>query len=549
MLRCLRIKNLAVIADLTWELESGFNILTGETGAGKSILIDAFNLLLGERADKTLIRDGADQCLVEAELQPPSTIKGMLDENGIEYEKDSLILRRIFTSQGQNRQFINGSPTTLQTLKKLGDLLVDIHGPHDHQSLLSLEAQRTALDAYGKIDLSEYQNLYREQSKDMEQLEMLKSTETGDLETRLDFLQFQIQEIEKAQLDPDEEADLERNYQIASNGKRIVELGASIHQILGEGEGDDVYSKLEEIERILSEWERLDPSVANLRELNQNALTQLRELSSNAEGIIEETEEDVQRFHEIEERINVLQTLRRKYGSTIPDILSRLEELQNEYNQLAGREENILRLEKIISERDQKLNQFADTLSKKRKKAAPQLAKNITDQLQELGFKKSAFHVQLKLNDHPTLSGKDSIEFLFAPNLGESPRPLRDIASSGEMARVMLAVKTVLAQQDDIPILVFDEVDANVGGETAVTVGKKLRELAKSHQVLCITHLPQVASAGHVHYRVEKNIQSGRTLAQIQRLDKNNRVEEISRMLGGQSKSAQALAKSMLTHK
>ncbi|MFZ5807189.1 MAG: DNA repair protein RecN [Verrucomicrobiota bacterium] len=546
MLRCLRIKNLAVIDDLTWELESGFNILTGETGAGKSILIDAFNLLLGERADKTLIRDGADQCVVEAELRAPRRVKKLLEEHGIESDIDPLILKRIFTSQGQNRQFINGSPTTLQALKKLGDFLVDIHGPHDHQSLLSSEAQRAALDAFGKIDLEKYQQLYREQTFDRAQLEEFKSTESGDWATRLDFLQFQIQEIEQAHLRPEEEEQLEREYQIAAHGQRIVELGENVRQILGEGE-QDVFGKLAFIERLLQEWERLDASATHLRELNQGAIAQLQELSGEVENKIEETQLDVQRFQEIEARVNLLQTLRRKYGATIPDILNKLEELKTEHAQLAGREENIARLEKQIAERQKQLDQIAEKLSLQRKNAAPKLSKNITEQLRELGFKKSDFPIQLRVLPHLAPSGKDTVEFLFAPNPGEGARPLRDIASSGEMARVMLAVKTVLAQQDDIPILIFDEVDANVGGETAVTVGKKLRELANSHQVLCITHLPQVASSGHVHFRVEKNIQSGRTIAQIQRLNKEDRIDELSRMLGGQSKSAHALAKSMLS--
>lgn len=546
MLRCLRIKNLAVIDDLTWELEKGFNILTGETGAGKSILIDAFNLLLGERADKTLIRDGAESCAVEAILDAPASVENFLNEQGIETsDEDGLILKRTFTTQGQNRQFINGSPTTLQILKSLGDLLVDMHGPHDHQSLLSSEAQLAALDAFAKIDLAEYQKLYREQLRDQSQLSELQKAGEHDLQTKLDFLQFQINEIEQANLQPEEEISLEKEYQIASHQRRITEIANGIRQILSEGESD-VYSKLETIERLLQDWEKFDSTASNLRELNQGALTQLRELENEAENLIERTELDASRLHEIEIRLNLIQTLRRKYGSSVPDILSKLEELKAEHHSLVSREETIQKLQSAIQERNTKLEKLSSELTKQRKTVSPKLAADITQQLRQLDFKQSDFSVKLSPQEHLTSTGKDVIEFFFAPNPGESARPLRAIASSGEMARVMLAVKTVLAKQDEIPILIFDEIDANVGGETAVAVGKKLRELAKSHQVLCITHLPQVAASGHTHYRVEKKIKSGRTIASIEQLDKECRVEELSRMLGGQNKSSHALAETLL---
>lgn len=547
MLHCLRIKNLAVIDDLTWELEPGFNILTGETGAGKSILVDAFNLLLGERADKTLIRDGAESCTVEAILDAPAAVANFLAEQGIEpNNEDGLILKRTFTAQSQNRQFINGSPTTLQVLKSLGDFLVDMHGPHDHQSLLSTDAQLAALDSFAKIDLAEYQKFYREQLRDQSQLTELQQAGEHDLQTKLDFLQFQISEIEQANLNPEEESSLEHEYQIASNRRRITEIAGNIRQLLSEGESD-VYGKLEAMERLLQDWEKIDPAAANLRELNQGALTQLRELETEAENLIEQTELDAARLQEIETRINLLQTLRRKYGSNIPDILAKLEELKNEHHLLVSREETIQKLRSAIEERNSKLEKLSNELTKLRKIAAPKLAADITQQLRQLGFKQSDFSIKLSSQNSLASTGKDVVEFFFAPNPGESARPLRAIASSGEMARVMLAVKTVLAKQDKIPILIFDEIDANIGGETAVAVGKKLRELTKSHQVLCITHLPQVAASGNTHYRVEKKIKSGRTMVQIEMLDAEGRVEELSRMLGGQNKSSHALAETLLS--
>ncbi|MFH1067683.1 MAG: DNA repair protein RecN [bacterium] len=545
MLRCLRVKNLAIVEDLTWELESGFNVLTGETGAGKSILIDALNLLLGERADKSLIRDGADSCAVEAVLESPPFLKVFLEQQGIENAgEDGLILKRVFTAQGQNRQFINGSPSTLQTLKALGDFLVDMHGPHDHQSLLSADAQLAALDAFSKLDekLEAYRFLYREHLRDQAQLEELRKTEAGNREERLAFLEFQINEIEQARLLPNEEETLEREHQLASHHRRIMEIGAAVRGILGEGE-QDVHGRLEAVERLLQEWERLDPSAAVLREHNNEAIVRLRELEREAGQRMEQTELDAERLQEMETRLNLIQSLKRKHGA---DIFARLEELKEERDALAGREARIAELEAAIQGRLGKLEQLAAELSRAREKSAPKLGKDITAQLRELSFKQADFSTRLAALSQLTASGKDSVEFLFAPNPGESARPLRAIASSGEMARVMLAVKTVLAAQDRVPILIFDEIDANVGGETAVAVGKKLRKLASAHQVLCITHLPQVAAHGDAHYCVEKKIRNGRTVVVMERLNGDNREEELARMLGGQSQSARALAQAML---
>ncbi|MEM9400430.1 MAG: DNA repair protein RecN [Verrucomicrobiota bacterium] len=548
MLQLLRIKNLAVIEDLTWELGQGFNILTGETGAGKSILIDALSLLLGAKADKGLVRDGADACSVEAGLSHVTHVHDLLQEHGIEPSEDGqLVLKRIFSKTAPNRQFINGSPTTLQVLKKLGDYLVDMHGPHDHQSLLSTDQQMKALDAYAGLEapLAHYKREFQQWLAAGQELDELTSLDGTDWRQQLEFLEYQINEIEAAHLDEDDEEKLEHDYKLAINTQKIAELGGSVQRMIGESE-PDVLTLLGQVQRQLHEWQKLDDSVSNLVDINESAVAQLRDLQNEVDNLVSKSELDGRRLVELENRMNTVQTLKKKYGSTVPAILSNLQRMKEKRETFVNREENINELQQTVGVMEEKLKALAQALSQKRLAALQGLGKSITKELQELGFKKAVFDGELKTADKLKMTGQDSIEFLFAPNPGEASRPLRVIASSGEMARVMLAVKTVLAKQDEVPILIFDEVDANVGGETAVAVAKKLRGLAESHQVLCITHLPQVAAAGQNHVRVIKDVENERTSTRLEMLQDEIRIEEISRMLGGKNESALSLAKSLL---
>lgn len=548
MLRCLRIKNLAVIEDITWNLEPGLNILTGETGAGKSILIDALNLLLGERADKQLIRHEAESCAVEAIFDSHKDLDAILANAGLEpCDASGLILKRVMTKQGQNRQFINGSPATLQVLKEIGEYLVDMHGPHDHQSLLQPKTQLVSLDAFAALgkEVEAYQTIYRQQQEDRAELETLSQTDAGDWKKKLDFVNFQIQEIEQADLKEREDEIIEQEYHVASNSRRIIEIGQSILNQLN-SDDQNILTQLTGLHRLLQEWQRLDPSASNLQELHDAALMQIQEMEKEVERLMERTEIDGERLQYLETRLHTLQTLKRKYGSSVEFILTHLEKLKQEQNEWSHREERILALEKAIAERENDLEKRAAKLSAQRTKKAPELSKQIQEQLCALGFKQAGFSIQIAPTPSFTAYGRDSIDFFFAPNPGEAPRPLRAIASSGEMARVMLAIKTVLSKEDLVPILIFDEIDANVGGETAVTVGRKLRDLAADHQVLCITHLPQVASAGHAHFRVQKYVEQSRTQIRLDHLSQDEQVRELARMLGGESSSALAMAASLL---
>jgi DNA repair protein RecN (Recombination protein N) len=548
MLQSLRIRNLAVVEDLSWELESGLNILTGETGAGKSILIDAFNLLLGERSDKGMIRDGAEECVVEGLLVGCAQVNGFLEESGVDAGDDGeLLLKRAFHKSKSGKQWVNGSPVTLQILKKLGDALVDLHGPHDHQSLLSVEEQLKALDAFaGQEELRrELGAEFRKWQTTLTALEECRQTDAGALVQRLDFLNYQIEEIETADLKPGEEEELEAEFDRATHQQRILEVFSECQGLLSEGE-TNVLDQMAQVQRLLTEWERMDPAASTFRETNEGLVSQIGELLRDMEDQSERTETDPERLAELESRLDLIKTLKRKYGSTLEAILEAAETMRQERDDLSGREGRIQELEAEAEAARKRCEDISAKLTKVRKKEAPKLAQSITDQLQFLGFAQAHFEVRLEAREEMRAAGNDRCEFFFAPNPGESPRPLKAVASSGEMARVMLAVKTVLAATDQVPILIFDEVDANVGGETAVAVGKRLRELAGSHQVLCITHLPQVAAAGHVHYRVEKLVEGGRTQARLTELVKDDRLDELSRMLGGKSDSAKKLARTLL---
>jgi DNA repair protein RecN (Recombination protein N) len=549
MLTTLRIKNLAIVTDLTLELQPGCNVITGETGAGKSIIIGALNLVLGERADRSLVRSGEESCSVEAvfdvaKLRAP--LKNFLEENGLEpCEENHLVLKRTFTTSGTNRQFINGSPTTLGILASLGEWLVDMHGPHDHQSLLNPAKQLLILDAFGKLerDREAFGELVRRRTA----LESEKSALIVDEKTyaqQLDLLRFQVQEISAARLQPDEESGVEEEFNRASNGAKLLQLGQAALDVLGESE-NSLLTQAGAIGRSLLELQRVDSGAANLAELHSQAVSALHDLQAELSRYAERISVDPARLAELEERLDLIHSLKRKYGATIPEIIAFGEEAKKKLQSLESRDAELARINAELQKLDAEISKAGQSLSAKRKKIIPQLSKAVSKQLEDLGFKQSKFDVALSIAEMSS-SGLDAIEFQFAPNPGEPAKPLRAIASSGEMARVMLALKTVLAAEDEIPVLVFDEVDANVGGETANAVGEKMKQIAARRQVLCITHLPQVAAPAGAHYVVTKQIKNGRTISEIHLLAKKDRVTELARMLGGQSDAARKHAEALL---
>jgi DNA repair protein RecN (Recombination protein N) len=548
VLSLLRIKNLALVEELEWQMEPGFVAVTGETGAGKSIIIGALQLLLGERADKSLIRTGADLCTVEAVFSGSDLqrLNPQLVEAGIEPCENDLIIKRSFSATGGTRQFINGSLTTLSILKKLGDDLVDLHGPHDHQSLLSPETQLRLIDSFARAEdqLEEYRKHYRQLQALVSEHAALNTAETAR-EQELDLLRHQISEIKSANLVADEEEDIEKRYKLASNSKRLIELASAIANKLSEAD-DSVLSQLAETQRLLRELEKTDSSIAQLSSAHAASVVELSEIARALSAYAEKLDLDPQQLAALEQRVSLFETLKRKYGGSIAEVVAFGERAAERMRKIEGRDVELERLAKEIENVRVQMNRVGDALRKLRRKAAPNLSENIRRNLRDLGFRQSEFEAKLSVLDEPRPSGLDAVELLFSPNPGEPLKPLRAIASSGEISRLMLAIKSALAAHDAIPLLVFDEIDTNVGGEIAHGVGAKMQTLGRDHQVICITHLPQVAATASSHFVVTKDVTRGRTFSNLREVTGKGRQEEIARMLGGKSESALELAASLL---
>ncbi|MEI6969875.1 MAG: DNA repair protein RecN [bacterium] len=538
MLCALQIKNLALVEDLRVEFQPGLNIITGETGAGKSLLIGALSLLLGERADKSVIRTGQSQASAECVLALPAVdpVNSLLAEAGIDQCQDGqLILRRVVSVSGGGC-FVNGCPATVQTLRKIGNLLVDMHGPHDHQSLLSQDFQMDLLDAFGGLAgmrasyQTEFVRLCALQAE-------LKSLDCDDrtVAEQIDLLSHQVKEIDEAAPVEGEEEDTKARHVLMTNAQRILEGAQNICQILTDGESS-VIDSLASVHRELEHLRTSLPESAQWAEEANNAAVQLRELSKTISSRAHDIDSDPRQLETVEARLAVYQKLRRKYGATVAEILETLEAARKRLHDLQTRGERIADLNSRIAAATAAVRRLGGKLGRERRSAAVNLASAITHELQDLGFTKGAFHVELA-DAEPAATGTDTIEFGFAPNVGEAMRPLRMIASSGEISRVMLATKAVLAKHDRIPVLVFDEVDTNVGGEMGFAIGQKLAGIARTHQVICITHLPQVAVHGLSHFAVAKQVRGDRTFTEIRTLDGEARTDEIARMLGGSAPS------------
>src|SRR5437588_3590761 len=548
VLTLLRIKNLALVEELEWQMAPGFIAVTGETGAGKSIIIGALQLLLGERADKSLIRTGADLCTVEAVFSGNDLQKlnPRLIEAGVEPCEGDLIIRRTLSTSGANRQFINGSPTTLSILKNLGDELVDLHGPHDHQSLLSPDKQLELLDSFARVgeQLNEYHKHYRQLQTVTAEHAALDTAETAR-EQELDLLRHQINEISSANLIAGEEEEIESRYKLAANSKRLIELASAIANKLSEADGA-VLSQLAETHRSLRELEKIDNSISRFSSAHATAVVELSEIARSLSQYAEKLDLDPAQLAGLEQRVSLFETLKRKYGGSIADVISFGERAAERMRKIEGRHAELERLTGEIEKVRGQMSRAGEALRKLRAKAAPKLSATIRKNLADLGFRQSDFEAKLFALDEPHANGLDSVELLFSPNPGEPLKPLRAIASSGEISRLMLAIKSVLAAHDAIPLLIFDEIDTNVGGEIAHAVGAKMQTLRRDHQVICITHLPQVAATASSHFVVTKDVVRGRTFSQLHEVNGQSRQEEITRMLGGKSESALELAASLL---
>ena len=532
----MRLKNLALVDKADMEFGPGFNVITGETGAGKSVIMGGVGLLLGGRADKSAIRIGTDRCEVSGEFfvggGSASRVKAILDEAGIEPDPaGNLLVRRVITASS-SRNFVNESPVTLQILHRIGEVLVDIHGASENHQLLKNQNQLDMLDRFGRLDaeLAEVRAVWSELAK----LRQEKKSFAESMPSAEETARFRrdAAEIEKAAPVSGEDEELEARHTVAAHSKSIIEVALTAANALSECE-DSLADRVGQIRRMLGDLEKFDPDHAEqfihaIEEISAQVMSLSNDLTDHAS----EVDIDEGEFMAMEERLRVLQTMKRRYGPTLDDVLAHLAFLQSKIEAYDNSEvirENFGKREKELLSR---LTAACARLSAARKKAGKALAKQIGSELKKLGFKRSDFEVVV-MDAAPGTDGADRIEFMFTANPGVPLMPLREVASSGELSRVMLAAKTVLAEADSIPILIFDEIDANIGGETASRVGQEIAALAENKQILCISHLPQVACNASVHFMVSKESAADVTTTHIRRLDKASRINEISRMLGG----------------
>ncbi len=536
MLQSLNIRNVALVEGALIEFNAGLNVITGETGAGKSILIGALGLALGERADRDLIRGGAESCQVEAvfQLSEPGPLNDFLGELGAPAcEGGTLLIRRTVSASGGNRIHVNDAAVTLQTLKRLGERLVDLHGPHDHQALLDPAYQIRLLDAYGRLNerRERYAAAYRAMRGLQARLAELAAGSEEDAAREIERIEFQVREIEEAALAWDEELKLRAEHDLLGNAQRVMELAAIAREALTEGE-HCAFAGLVSGQQALAGLEPMAPEARAWREEARSAAVQVKAISESLASFVARIDGDPARLQWLDERLALYRRLQKKYGGDTSRVLEALRSGQERLADLRARGERIGKLEREIAEARKEVEALGLDLRKARIAAGARLAAAIGRELKGLGFASAGFDASLQPAE-PGASGMDEADFGFAPNPGEPVRPLRAIASSGEVSRVMLAVKTVLSKLDPVPVLVFDEIDVNIGGRTATAVGARLAALAGVRQVICITHLPQVAAHGQTHFAVEKTIKSGRTLTCIRTLDNDGRVVEIARMLGG----------------
>jgi len=551
MLQSIRIKNLALLDEVRLEFESGFTAVTGETGAGKSVLLGALSLLAGARTDKALVRQGQDQLEVEAALyfEEIAGMDALLDELGLPLCEDGvLLLSRTIHRSKMPRVQINGGMATLTQLQALGESWIDFHGPGEPQKLFQEKRQLEMLDAYaGHQDaVEEFGKRYREWRAVLREIEQMEGSERLDRD-ELDFVQKQIVKIDAADVSEASIEALELDYTRLSSGQELVALASECAGGLvgGGGVNDQLMAVVHRMEALVG----LDAGSADLLERVRGLQIELQDVGEEVERLAGEFDFDPAQIESVNERMNLWQELRRKYGGSVESVLAKREELANKIA-IQGDLEGVLAAKRDAAEKmEDGLRKSAAKLTEARKKAAEKLAEKAAVLLQALGFKKARLVIEVRPSADLHEGGDSYCCFIFAPNAGQDLLPLNKIASSGETARVMLALKTVLAQADATPLLVFDEVDANVGGEVGRAVGAELARLSRAHQVLCVTHLPQVASLANNHFVVTKSQDDASTTVEIGPIhgDRGARLDELARMLGDRnSASARAHAEELL---
>lgn len=529
MLKELRIKNLAIIDDLTVRFEAGLNVLTGETGAGKSIIVDALSLALGSRAQSDLVRSGEKEAIVQAYFE----VEGdNIPDLGIDIS-EGLIMRRSVSSIGKSKAYLNDTMVSLQSLAEVGKSLVDIHGQHEHQSLMDIDKHGILLDSYGKLheDREAVGSLYSKVQALGKEKDDLKQ-KVKERAYRLDLLRFQINEIEAASLKHDEKKALIEEKTILSNLSRLKESTEAVYSKLYDSEGSCT-EKLSSVINKMKEMSSIDQGITDTLNLLESALPFIEDAAISLRSLKDKYDLEPERLAGVEERLELIKGLERKYGEGIETIIKYRDEAENELKGLELTDERLDLLEDELREKEDILLKSALSLSEKRRKVAKKIEELIEKELKELAFRNVEFRIDIKQESIITFTGLDRVEFMFSANPGEQPRPLSKIASGGELSRVMLALKNILAGVDNLPVLIFDEVDAGIGGRTAESVGKRLKKISNNHQVICTTHLPQIASLGDFHLKIEKKQRDERVYVAVKELSGRERMDEIARMLSG----------------
>lgn len=532
MLTSLKIENVAIIESAAIEFGCGLNVLTGETGAGKSIVIDSINAILGERTSRDIIRTGAQSAKVYAVFEDVNErVRNFLDKNGIDCEDGVLIINRTLSREGKNVCRINGAPVTVSMLREIGGELIDIHGQHDNQSLLSPEKHCGFVDSFaGNADLiTDYREKYGRLCEIRSKLKKL-TTDENSKSQRIDFLTYQIDELEKAEITIGERDELKARKSLINNSQKVIEsLNIAYEALKADGAGIDMITDAEsEIANASAYMEMLGEASEKITDIRY----ELEDIAETVRDAMTEVDFDPSELEDIDERLDLLYRLSKKYGDTEEEMLEYLEKARAELDNIAFSEERVKELQKQEKEDLAETETAACKLTESRKTAGEKLSNAICSELEFLDMPNVRFVV--KCSDIGlTENGKDEIEFLISANAGEEPKPLAKIASGGELSRIMLAIKNVLAETDGVDTMIFDEIDTGVSGRAAQKIAMKLRSASKGRQVICVTHLAQIAAQGDVHLYISKSVSDGKTYTNIKSLIEEERVAEIARIMGG----------------
>lgn len=535
MLNNLSIKNVAVIDSLDVDFHRGVSVLTGETGAGKSIIIDSINMILGDRANKELVRYGTEKAVVQATFDAPESVCKILEDNDIDIDENQVIITRQLTKEGKSVARINGMVVTLNILRDISDELINIHGQHDNQSLLTPAKHIDFLDAYADNEqyINEYKEVFQRKRDIQKKLRELEMDEQEKAQ-KIDLLEYQVGEIKKANLEKGEEEELKEQREIYVNAEQITNsVNEAYANIYSDDDVQSAYDGISIAVDSLSKISGLNPQLKNMYDSLNTIMYSLEDTAHEIKEFGDTVEFDEQTLNDIEERLDLISKLKRKYGGSVDAVLDYLKKAESDLSDIRLSDEKTEELNRQLEDINEELKQKGEKLSKNRKKYADVLEKNIEQSLHELNMEKTRFKVETQNDGEFYENGMDKVEFLISTNPGEPLKPLVKIASGGELSRVMLAIKSILADSDGVDTLIFDEIDTGVSGRAALSIARKLSEIGKNKQVICITHLPQLTAAADNHYLIQKDIDGEMASTSLIELDENGRETELARIIDG----------------